>query len=67
MLVDPETLPNWLQGAVNLNPLSYLATATRGLMEGNAQPRDIAIVLATTVALTAVFAPLTSHLYRTRG
>ncbi len=67
VLVDPATLPSWLQGAVNLNPVSYLATATRGLMEGNASPRDVALVIVTAVALTAVFAPITSHLYRTRG
>ncbi len=36
-------------------------------MAGNADGADIAIVLATAAALTAVFAPLTTQLYRTRG
>jgi hypothetical protein len=36
-------------------------------MEGTAKVADIAIVLATAVGLTAVFAPLTARLYRFRG
>lgn len=35
-------------------------------MEGNVAGEDVAIVLATAVALTAVFAPLTTRLYRSR-
>ena len=50
-----------------VNPISILATASRGLMEGDAHGGDVAIVLATAAALTAVFAPLTTRLYRTRG
>jgi ABC-2 type transport system permease protein len=49
---------------VNVNPISILATLSRGLMEGDADGSDLAIVLATAVGLTAVFAPLTTHLYR---
>jgi ABC-2 type transport system permease protein len=36
-------------------------------MNGTASLGDIGIVLATAAALTAIFAPLTTHLYRTRG
>ena len=36
-------------------------------MEGSASGGDIAIVLATAAALTAVFAPLTARLYRSRS
>jgi ABC-2 type transport system permease protein len=64
VFVDPATLPSVLKAFVEVNPISLLATASRGLMEGNAQGSDIAIVLAVAVALTAVFAPLTTHLYR---
>lgn len=66
-LVEPETLPSWLETAVDVNPMSFLSSASRGLMEGNADLTDIAIVFLTAAVLTAVFAPLTSHLYRTRG
>jgi ABC-2 type transport system permease protein len=64
VFVDPETLPSALEAFVNANPISVLATASRGLMEGNASAGDIAIVLATAAALTAVFGPLTTRLYR---
>jgi len=64
VFVEPETLPSVLEAFVNVNPVSVLATASRGLMEGNAEAGDIAIVLATAAALTAVFAPLTTRLYR---
>ncbi len=63
VFVDPETLPSALEAFVNVNPISILATASRGLMEGNADAGDIAIVLGTAAALTAVFAPLTTRLY----
>jgi ABC-2 type transport system permease protein len=63
VFVDPETLPSALEAFVDVNPVSILVTASRGLMEGNAEAGDIAIVLATAAALTAVFAPLTARLY----
>jgi len=67
VFVEPETLPSVLEAFVNVNPISILADASRGLMEGNVSGADVAIVLATGAALTAVFAPLTTYLYRTRS
>jgi ABC-2 type transport system permease protein len=67
VFVEPETLPGPLEAFVDANPISILATASRGLMEGDVASSDIAIVLGTAALLTAVFAPLTTHLYRTRG
>jgi ABC-2 type transport system permease protein len=64
VFVDPDTLPAGLEAFVDVNPISILATASRGLMEGNADVRDIAIVLAVAAALAIVFAPLTTRLYR---
>jgi ABC-2 type transport system permease protein len=66
VFVDPKTLPAALEAFVGVNPISILATASRGLMEGNAHAGDILVVLATAAALTAVFAPLTMLLYRRR-
>jgi ABC-2 type transport system permease protein len=63
VFVEPSTLPSALEAFVNANPISVLATASRGLMEGTAEGSDIAIVLGTAAALTAVFAPLTTRLY----
>ena len=64
VFVDPETLPAGLEAFVDVNPISILATASRGLMEGSAEVSDIAIVLGTAALLTAIFAPLTTRLYR---
>jgi ABC-2 type transport system permease protein len=67
VFVDPETLPSALKAFVDVNPISFLVTASRGLMEGNAETGDLMIVVLTAVALTAIFAPLTARLYRYRG
>jgi ABC-2 type transport system permease protein len=67
VFVEPETLPRALEAFVNINPISILADASRGLMEGSVSGTDIGVVLATAAALTAVFAPLTTYLYRTRS
>ena len=67
VFVEPETLPSALEAFVNANPISILVDASRGLMEGNVAAGDIGIVLGTAAALTAVFAPLTTRLYRTRS
>jgi ABC-2 type transport system permease protein len=64
VFVAPETLPGPLEAFVEVNPISILATASRGLMAGNADPSDIVTVLVVTAVLTAVFAPLTTRLYR---
>jgi len=64
VFVDPATLPTVLEEFVKVNPISILATASRGLMGGTASAGDIAIVLATAVALTVIFAPVTTRLYR---
>jgi len=66
VFVEPDTLPAGLKAFVDVNPISILANASRGLMEGNADGADIAIVLAVAAGLTAVFMPLTTRLYRRR-
>jgi ABC-2 type transport system permease protein len=66
VFVEPKTLPSVLEAFVGVNPISILATASRGLMEGDAHAGDILVVLAAAGALTAVFAPLTMLLYRSR-
>ena len=64
IFVDPSTLPGPLEAFVDINPVSHLVTATRGLMAGDADLGEIALVLAIAAALTLVFAPLTARLYR---
>lgn len=64
VFVDPQTLPGWLHGFVEWNPISLLVTAIRGLMHGSATIQDIGWVLLVSLLLTAVFAPLTMYLFR---
>ena len=64
VFVEPETLPKGLEAFVNVNPISILADACRGMMEGNPDASDIAIVIGVAALLTAVFAPITTRLYR---
>jgi ABC-2 type transport system permease protein len=64
--VPPETLPSAIEAFVDVNPFSHLVTAARGLMDGNAEMGDIMLVLGEAAVLTAVFAPLTLKLYRSR-
>jgi ABC-2 type transport system permease protein len=65
--VEPETLPSVLEAFVNVNPISIMTNAARGLMGGDVDGSDVAISLGVAAGLTAVFMPLTSHLYRTRS
>jgi ABC-2 type transport system permease protein len=65
--VPVETLPGWLESFVLVNPVSQIVDANRGLMNGTVAAHDIFLVLGIAAALTAIFAPLTTHLYRTKG
>jgi ABC-2 type transport system permease protein len=67
VFVEPATMPSWLRSFVDLNPISHLVTAERGLMNGSATATQIIWVLVASAALTAVFAPLTMRLYRNKG
>ena len=64
VFVQPDTLPAPLEAFVEVNPISILATASRGLMQGNVDTTDVVISLAVAAVLTLVFAPLTTRLYR---
>ena len=67
VFVDPDTMPGWLRSIADVNPVSHLATAARGLMQGTATAGQILWVLAATAALAAVFAPLTMGLFQRRN
>ena len=63
VFVNPKTTPSWLQTFIEINPVSHLVTATRGLMGGTSSGIEIVAVLVTCAVLVAAFAPLTMHLY----
>jgi ABC-2 type transport system permease protein len=64
IFVDPATMPGWLQAAVSVNPVTHLASASRGLMHGDAAMGSIIWVLATAAVIVAVFGPLALRMYR---
>lgn len=66
VMVDPTTMPAWLQAVVAWNPISWMADAMRGLMHTGAGLEDVLWALAAPVALTSVLAPLTVQLYAKR-
>ncbi len=64
IMVQPATMPGWLRAFVDVNPVSLLTTAIRGLMGGGATIGQIALALVAPLLLTAVLAPVTLWLYR---
>lgn len=64
IFVDPETMPSWLQALVEVNPVTLLVTAVRGLMQGSSTFTDIGWVILSAAVITLIFAPLTMYLYR---
>jgi ABC-2 type transport system permease protein len=64
VFVPPDSLPGWLEAFVDVNPISHLVTATRAFMEGTVAGLELGVALGTATLLTAVFAPLTTYLYR---
>lgn len=65
VFVDPSTMPGWVQAFVDVNPITHLTSASRGLMHGSLDTSALVWVLAWSIGLVAVFAPLTMRLYRT--
>lgn len=66
IMVDPGTMPDWLRVFVDVNPVSKMTTAMRGLMNGGATWGAIGLALLTPALLTVTLAPLTLWLYRRR-
>jgi ABC-2 type transport system permease protein len=64
IMVEPATMPGWLRAFVELNPVSLMTSAIRGLMAGNATLGDVMKALAAPAALTVLLAPVTLWLYR---
>lgn len=65
IFVPTDTLPGWLQAWVNINPVTYLVDATRGLMLGGTDVAGpITGTLIWTAIILAIFAPLAVSRYR---
>jgi ABC-2 type transport system permease protein len=66
IFIAPATLPGWLRAVVDVNPVTHLVTAVRDLMSGTVPGGQIAWILTACAVLTAVFAPLSLRLFRSR-
>ncbi|HEY3718255.1 MAG TPA: ABC transporter permease [Jatrophihabitantaceae bacterium] len=53
VFVDPHTMPHWLRTITDVNPMSQLVTAARGLTAGQPSATELVWVLAATTTLTA--------------
>jgi ABC-2 type transport system permease protein len=65
IFVNPETMPSWLQAFVDVNPVSHVVTAVRGLMSGVALGQ-IGLVLLIAAGIVVVFGTVTMRLYNTK-
>ncbi|MCX7521773.1 ABC transporter permease [Microbacterium sp. STN6] len=61
--VPVDTMPSWLQGFVNVNPVSHLITAVRELTNNGAVTSDLWLALLGSAVVVAIFAPLTVRAY----
>ena len=64
IMVDPKTMPGWLRAFVEVNPVSLMTSAMRGLMGGTATVEQVGVALIAPITLTLLLAPLTVWLYR---
>ena len=64
IFVDPRTMPGWLRGVSDVNPVSHPVTATRALTAGTPATPQVLWTAAAAGLLIAVFAPLTALLYQ---
>jgi len=67
VFIPTATLPGWLQAWVKVNPVTALASASRGLMLGGPVATPAWHSVAWSIAITVVFAPLAVRRYRRVG
>ena len=67
VFVDPETMPEFMQKFVSINPVSLIVTAVRGSIHGDVTSTEIGYVFLSCAILIAIFAPLTMYLYNNKN
>jgi ABC-2 type transport system permease protein len=63
VFVEPATMPGWLQVFVDVNPITHLVAAVRGLMAGTPDGGEIIWVLGASAVMIAIFGTATMRLY----
>ncbi|ACY98321.1 MULTISPECIES: ABC transporter permease [Thermomonospora] len=66
ILVDPKTLPGWLEAVVSVSPITQTVTAVRALMDGDPQAAALAGTACYGVLFLAVFGALSLRAYNRR-
>jgi oleandomycin transport system permease protein len=67
VFVPADTMPSWLRAFVDLNPVSKVVDAVRGLLTGGPVAAPATVALISSAVIVAVFAPLAVTLYRRRS
>ena len=65
--VRSSTLPGWMQGFVKVNPITQLASATRGLFNGGPVADHVLWTCVWMAGLVIVFMPLAMRAYRRKA
>jgi len=66
VFVPTDEMPGWLQAFVNVNPVTILADAIRGLLVGGPVAAPVIQTLAWAAVITLVFAPLAVWRFKRR-
>jgi oleandomycin transport system permease protein len=66
VFVPSDTMPGWLQGFVDVNPVTQVAEALRGLLVGGPVAGPVVASLLWGAGILAVFAPLAVRAFRRR-
>ena len=61
--VPVDTMPEWLQWFVNVNPVSHIVTAVRDLVNEGMVGPEVGWALLGSAVVVAVFAPMTVKAY----
>ena len=62
-MVDPKTMPDWLETFVNVNPVSHVVTAVRDLMNDGRFTAEVGWAVLGCTIVVAIFAPLAVRFY----
>lgn len=64
VFVPAETMPGWLQGWIDVNPVSILSDAVRGLMLGGDVAEPLLWSIVWGLGILAIFAPLSMWAFK---
>ncbi|ASS64780.1 MULTISPECIES: ABC transporter permease [unclassified Paenibacillus] len=64
--VPVDTMPNWLQFFVKINPITHLVSAVRQLANNGTVGWDLSLSLIGAAVIVAIFAPITVRAYMKR-